>query len=66
MSDQIELAYEAEKKRGVITFPNGRKLTLAGVTEEQAKNFVARHAEEFQRRDCVLHTSLETRSADHG
>jgi hypothetical protein len=56
MSDQIELAYDAGQKRAVLTFPNGRQLAVGNVTEEQAKDFKARHAGEFQKRDCTLHT----------
>lgn len=53
---EIRLDYDAEQKRGVLTFPNGRTLALRGVTEEQAKIFRDKHGAEFQKRDCVLHT----------
>ena len=68
MTTEIALEYDKAAKRAVITFPNGRRLTISDVTEDQAKNFVTRHAPEFQRRDCVLHTdgSIETRSSGNG
>lgn len=56
MSNQIELAYDASERRAVLTFPNGRKLSIGNVTEEQAKEFQTRHAGEFQKRDCSFHT----------
>lgn len=56
MSDEIKMSYDAAKKRAVLTFPNGRELALDNVTEEQAKAFKERHAPEFLKRDCVLHT----------
>jgi len=56
MSDTIQMSYDAEKKRAVLTFPNGRELAIGNVTEEQAKAFKERHAAEFQKRDCCLHT----------
>jgi hypothetical protein len=68
MSDEIALAYDPEKKRGVLTFPNGRTLALSGVSQEQAENFKARHAAEFQRRDCCLSTvdGAMTRETSNG
>jgi len=65
MSD-IDMTYDRPTRKAVITFANGRRLTLADVSEEQAKDFVARHAPEFERRDCVLHTTggFEVRSHD--
>lgn len=56
MSDAIQLSYDAAVRRAVLTFPNGRTLALGGVTEDQAKAFRDRHAPEFMKRDCVLHT----------
>lgn len=56
MSDSIQLSYDAAARRGVLTFPNGRVLTIDRVTEEQAKDFLKRHAAEFQKRDCLLNT----------
>lgn len=56
MSNEIELAYDAGRKRAVLTFPNGRQLAVGNVTEDQAKDFKTRHAGEFQKRDCTLHT----------
>jgi hypothetical protein len=66
MSDQIDLAYDAGKRRAVLTFPNGRTLAVGNVTEEQARAFKDKHGAEFQRRDCVLHTGGEmlTREAN--
>jgi len=55
MSD-IKLDYDVTAKKGTLTFANGRRMTLAGVTLEQAQAFHKRHAEEFAKRDCVLHT----------
>jgi hypothetical protein len=62
------MVYDAAKKRAVLTFPNGRELAIADVTEEQANTFLERHASEFARRDCCL-TSVDgqfTRSGEHG
>jgi len=56
MTDTIELSYDAKERRAVLTFPNGRTLTLGNVTEEHAKAFRERHAAEFQKRDCCLYT----------
>jgi len=53
---EIKLDYDAAARRAVLTFPNGRTLTLGNVTEEQAKAFRERHAPEFQKRDCCLQT----------
>jgi hypothetical protein len=50
------MTYDEAMRRCVITFPNGRELAVGDVTLEQAQKFLARHAGEFQRRDCVLHT----------
>ena len=58
MSD-ITMTYDKTTSRAVLTFANGRKLKLAGVSEEQARDFITRHGAEFERRDCVLHTSGE-------
>lgn len=65
---EISLAYDAAKKRGVLTFPNGRTLTLSDVTSEQAEAFRVRHAPEFQKRDCCLSTvdGMLTRGGDNG
>lgn len=49
--------YVATTRKGVITFPNGHKLTVGNVDEAKAKEFFDKHAAEFQKRDCVLHTS---------
>jgi hypothetical protein len=53
---EITMSYDADTKRAVLTFPNGRILTVGGVTQEQANDFKARHAAEFQKRDCCLAT----------
>lgn len=68
MSEEIDLAYDEEQKRAVLTFKNGRKLVLANVTREKAQDFAKRHAPEFARRDCILHTAgdISMRSDDHG
>lgn len=57
MATEIELAYDGEKRRAVLTFPNGRQLGIGGVTAEQAKAFKERHAAEFMKRDCCLQTA---------
>jgi hypothetical protein len=57
MSNEITLAYDAGKRRATLTFPNGRSLTLDDVSEDKAKDFLARHAGEFQKRDLTLHTA---------
>jgi hypothetical protein len=64
MSTEIELAYDAGKKRAVLTFPNGRTLQVGNVTAEQAQDFLKRHAGEFQKRDCTLHTTEGTFTRD--
>lgn len=56
MSKEIELAYDATKRRAVLTFPNGRELALDNVSEEKAQDFLKRHAGEFQKRDLTLHS----------
>lgn len=56
MTDQIQLTYDAEKKRAVLMFPNGRTLAVGNVSAEQAASFKERHATEFMKRDCCLHT----------
>jgi hypothetical protein len=69
MTDQkIELTYDEVTRRAVLKFPNGRELGLGNVTREQAESFAAKHGQEFQKRDCVLHTIGEvlTREASNG
>jgi hypothetical protein len=56
MNDAIQLSYDAAARRGVLTFPNGRTLSIGNVTKEQAEDFLKRHAGEFQKRDCCMHT----------
>lgn len=51
------LAYDETARKAVIEFPNGHKLTVGNVDEDKAKQFFAKHAKEFEKRDCVLHTS---------
>lgn len=48
--------YDTAKKSGVLTFPNGRTLSVGNVTEAQFKSFCERHGAEFQKRDCILYT----------
>lgn len=64
MTDEIGMDYDATKKSALLRFKGGRTMKLSNVTEDQAKQFVARHAPEFQRRDCILHTvgGMETRN----
>lgn len=65
---EISLDYDADAKRAVLTFPNGRTLAISNVTEEKAREFLAKHAGEFQKRDCCL-TSVDgqfTREAANG
>jgi hypothetical protein len=61
--DEPQLTYDAAEQRAVITFPNGHALRVRGVTKEQANAFFEKHAAEFEKRNCVLHTSacFETR-----
>lgn len=68
MSDKIEVTYNEAKRSAVLKFPNGRELRIGNVTREEADDFAARHGPEFQKRDCVLHTSGEvlTREATNG
>lgn len=58
------LSYDGAARKAVIEFPNGHKLTVGNVDETKAKAFFAKHAREFEKRDCVLHTSacFEVRS----
>ena len=56
MSDPT-LEYNEADRIGVITFPNGHKLRVKGVDKTKADEFFQKHAKEFQKRDCVLHTS---------
>lgn len=59
MSDKaIQLSYDEAARRAVLTFPNGRELALRDVSEAQAREFMEKHAPEFQRRDCCL-TSVD-------
>lgn len=48
--------YDKEARKGVITFPNGHELRIGNVDEAQAQAFFEKHAAEFMKRDCVLHT----------
>lgn len=68
MSKEIELAYDAGKRRAVLTFPNGRTLGIGNVTEDQANEFRDKHGAEFQKRDCCLHSvdGQFTREESHG
>ncbi len=49
--------YSEETRSGTLVFPNGRKLTIENVSEEQFKRFEERNAAEFARRDCILETT---------
>lgn len=53
---EIKQDYDAAKRSGVLTFPNGRTLSICNVTPEQFKTFCERNGAEFQKRDCILHT----------
>jgi len=55
-TNEISLAYDAGARRAVLTFPNGRQLTVSNVSAEQAEDFRKRHGAEFQKRDCALQT----------
>lgn len=66
MTDAIRMDYDVEGKKATLTFPNGRRLSLSDVSEEQAQNFVKRHADEFMKRDCVLHTTGGIEVRGHG
>jgi hypothetical protein len=58
------MTYDAAARKALIEFPNGHKLRVGNIDEEQAKAFFEKNAKEFERRDCVLHTSacIEVRS----
>lgn len=58
--------YDKEARRGVITFPNGHELKIGNVDEDKAKAFYEKHAAEFMKRDCVLHTSACVEVRSHG
>lgn len=60
------LAYDKEQRRAVIEFPNGHQLKIGNVDEAKAQEFFEKHAEEFQKRDCVLHTSACFEVRSHG
>jgi hypothetical protein len=66
--NEPQFAYDAATRKGVISFPNGHKLTIGNIDEVKAKAFFQKHAAEFMRRDCILHTSacFETRGASNG
>ncbi len=51
------MKYDGTSRSAVIEFPNGHKLRIGNVDEAKARQFYEKHAKEFQRRDCVLHTS---------
>lgn len=53
---EIKLDYDAASRKATLTFPNGRTLGVGNVTEEQANAFRDRHAAEFMKRDCCLHS----------
>lgn len=54
----IKLDYDAKAKRAVLTYPDNKTLALSNVTEDQAKNFHARHAAEFGKRNLSLETTF--------
>ncbi|MGD9512102.1 MAG: hypothetical protein AB7X49_26555 [Geminicoccaceae bacterium] len=56
--NDISMDYNADKRRALITFPNGRTLTVSDISEEKAREFLTKHAGEFQKRDCCL-TSVD-------
>jgi hypothetical protein len=68
MSTEIQLEYDAEQQRAVLTFPGGRQLKLSGVSKEKAEEFRTKHGAEFQRRDCCLTTAgvIVTREGGNG
>jgi hypothetical protein len=67
MSEPV-LSYDKSTRKGVITFPNGHRLTISNVDNEQFDEFARKNAAEFQKRDCVLHTvaGFETREQSNG
>lgn len=67
MSEPV-LTYDKATRKGVISFPNGHRLTIANVDNDQFDEFARKNAAEFQKRDCVLHTSagFETRGNANG
>jgi hypothetical protein len=62
------LSYDKATRKGVITFPNGHRLTVSNVDQEKAEDFFKRHAPEFQKRGCILHGAgaFETRETPNG
>ena len=50
------MGYDDDQQRAVLTFPNGRRLILSNISPERAAVFLARHAAEFERRNCCLET----------
>jgi nucleoside 2-deoxyribosyltransferase len=65
MSEPV-LKYDKAARKGVIEFPNGHRLTIGNVDEEQAQAFFKKNAAEFQKRDCVLHTVAGFETREHG
>jgi hypothetical protein len=63
----VKLAYDADRRRAVLTFPNGRTLAVGNVTQAQAQSFLQRNSAEFMKRDCCLHTvdGTFTRDGEH-
>jgi hypothetical protein len=53
------MVYDDTGERATLTFPNGRKLVLSGISVERAAIFMARHAEQFERTDCCLTTPAD-------
>ena len=67
MANEIVMVYSESKRTAILTFSNGRPLKLSNVTKEQAEAFRDKHCAEFQKRDCILHTTdgLFTRDESH-
>lgn len=54
MSDTIKMDYNAETRKAVYTFKNGKTLTVGNMDEAKAKRFLERDAPEFEKRDCRM------------
>lgn len=66
--EESTMAYDATARCAVLTFPNGKKLAISNVDEEQAKRFHEKNGGEFQKRDCCMTTvgHVMTREGNDG
>jgi hypothetical protein len=53
---KITMVYDAAARRAVFTDNSGLSFMLGNVTEEKANEWRDRHAQEFFRRRCRMHS----------